>query len=117
MIRSAWFPDTVGGVIFHIAEREAWDAAVAAGEYTVSTRGRSLAEQGFIHMSTRVQVDGVAGRFYAGVDDLVLLHVDESRLTAPLQYDAVPGTVDSFPHLYGPLNVDAVVAVEPFAAP
>jgi len=101
-------------VIFHIAERTAWDAAVAAGEYTVSTLGRSLAEEGFIHMSTEAQVAGVAERFYAGVGDLVLLHIDESKLTSPLQYDEVPGAPDPFPHLYGPLNTDAVVRVEPF---
>ena len=104
----------MGAVIFHIAERTAWDAAVAAGEYTVSTLGRSLAEEGFIHMSTEAQVAGVAERFYAGVGDLVLLHIDESKLTSPLQYDEVPGAPDPFPHLYGPLNTDAVVRVEPF---
>jgi glutathione S-transferase len=104
-------------MIFHIAERAGWDAALATGEYTVSTLGRSLADEGFIHMSTDAQVPGVATRFYAGVRDLVLLHIDESRLTARLQYDAVPGAPDPFPHLYGPLNVDAVVAVEEFAAP
>ena len=103
-----------GGVIFHIAERAAWEQAVRAGQYTVSTRGRSLAEEGFIHMSTESQVAGVAERFYADVPDLVLLHVDESRLTAPLQWDPVPGAADPFPHLYGPLNADAVVEVEDF---
>ena len=104
-------------MIFHIAERTAWESAVDADEYTVSTLGRSLAEEGFIHMSTEAQVAGVAERFYAGVDDLVLLHIDETRLTAPLQWDDVPGAPAPFPHLYGPLNVDAVVRVEDFEVP
>jgi glutathione S-transferase len=95
-----------GDVIFHVAERTRWDAAAAAGEYTESTRGRSLAEEGFVHLSTREQVAGVLERFYAEVPDLVLLHVDESRLTSPLRWEG------GFPHLYGPLPVDAVVAVE-----
>ena len=107
----------MGAVIFHIAERCAWDAAVVAGEYTVSTLGRSLSDEGFIHMSTEDQVAGVADRYYSGLDDLVLLHVDELRLTERLQYDDVPGAPDPFPHLYGPLNVDAVVRVEPFTTP
>jgi glutathione S-transferase len=100
-------------VIFHIAERSAWEQAQRDGRYTVSTRGRSLEEEGFIHMSTSEQVAGVAGRFYAGVPHLVLLHVDESRLTERLQWDDVPGAAAPFPHLYGPLNLDAVVKVEP----
>ena len=103
-------------MIFHIAERHAWEQAQRDGQYTVSTLGRSLAEEGFIHMSTQEQVAGVAERFYAGVADLVLLHIDESRLRAPLQYDDVPGAPAPFPHLYGPLNVEAVVRAEPFTA-
>jgi len=83
--------------------------------YTASSRGLELADEGFIHLSTAEQLPGVAGRYYAGVEDLVLLHVDPDLLVAPLVYEDVPG-VGSFPHLYGPLNVDAVVRVEPFTA-
>ena len=101
-------------MIFHIAERSKWNAAVAAGEYAESTLGKSLADEGFIHLSTASQVGGVAERFYAGVDDLVLLHIEETLLTARLQYDAVPGAPSPFPHLYGPLNLSAVVKVEDY---
>ena len=103
-------------MIFHIAERSKWQAAVAAGEYTESTIGRTLAEEGFIHLSTASQVAGVAERFYKDVEDLVLLHIEESLLRSPLQWDVVGGSPDPFPHLYGPLNLSAVVKVEtPFA--
>jgi glutathione S-transferase len=98
-------------VIFHLARRADWERAVRSGAYTVSTRGRSLAEEGFIHMSTEEQVAGVAQRYYAGVDDLVLLHVDETKLAAPLKWDEVAGSHTPFPHVYGPLNPDAVVRV------
>ena len=94
-------------MIFHVAERDRWAAALETGQYAESTRGRSLAEEGFIHLSTREQVAGVLDRFYVGVSDLVLLHVDETRLPSPLRWEG------GFPHLYGPLPVDAVVAVEP----
>lgn len=86
---------------------------MVAGEYTQSTRGMELADVGFIHLSTESQVSGVLARFYVGVGDLVLLHVDESLLTAPVVFEDVPGADERFPHLFGPLNVAAVTATSP----
>jgi uncharacterized protein (DUF952 family) len=103
-------------VIYHLALPADWAAARQAGEYTVSTRGVSLAEQGFIHASTAAQVATVARAFYADAGDLLLLTIDESRLTAPLRYDPVPGAPDPYPHIYGPLNLDAVVTAEPYSS-
>lgn len=94
--------------IYHIAFRTDWADAVAAGEYHVSTRGKTVEEQGFIHASTAVQVAGVANAFYADAEDLLVLVIDPEKLTAPLRYDPVPGADAPFPHIYGPLNVDAV---------
>lgn len=95
-------------VIYHIATRADWADAVAAGEYRVSTRGRTLEQEGFLHASTLGQVTGVADAFYADAEDLVVLVIDPERLTAPLRYDPVPGADEPFPHIYGPLNLDAV---------
>ncbi|MEY9931635.1 uncharacterized protein (DUF952 family) [Catenulispora sp. GP43] len=96
--------------IYHIALRTDWADAQAAGQYHVSTRGVTVEQEGFIHASTAGQVEGVANRYYADVaaEDLVLLVIDPERLTAPLKYDPVPGAAEPFPHIYGPLNVDAV---------
>ena len=96
--------------IYHIALRTEWADAQASGLYHVSTRGVTVEQEGFIHASTAEQVEGVANRFYADADaeDLVLLVIDPERLTAPLKYDQVPGADKPFPHIYGPLNVDAV---------
>lgn len=96
--------------IYHIAFRTDWADAVAAGEYHVSTRGRTVEQEGFIHASTAGQVAGVANAFYADADaeGLLVLVIDPERLTAPLRYDPVPGAPEPFPHIYGPLNVDAV---------
>nr|MCW2727331.1 hypothetical protein [Aeromicrobium sp.] len=70
---------------------------------------------GFIHCSQAEQVAGVHERFYDGVDEqLLLLVIDTDRLTAPWQLDDVPGHALPFPHVYGPLNVEAVVSAEPF---
>lgn len=94
--------------IYHIASRADWSDALRQGEYRVSTRGRTLEQEGFIHASTAGQVEGVANAFYADAEDLVLLLIDPERLTAPLMYDPVPGAEEPFPHIYGPLNVEAV---------
>jgi len=104
------------GLIYHIAYAEEWASARRAGEYTVSTRGVSLAEQGFIHASTAGQVAGVANAFYAGESGLVLLVIDEERLAPALKYEPAPGGDELFPHLYGPLNPDAVVDTVTFVA-
>lgn len=100
--------------LLHLAERQEWEAALAAGEYRISTRGMTLGEQGFIHLSLRHQVRGVAERFYADAEDLVLLVIDSARLDAPLRYEPpAPGVDETFPHLYGPLPLDAVTDVVP----
>ena len=101
--------------IFHLATEDAWTSAVAAGTYTVSTLGMDLSEVGFIHCSRAEQVAGVHERFYRHVDDpLLLLTIDTDRLTSPWQLDPVDGEPSTFPHIYGPLNADAVVSAEPF---
>lgn len=101
-------------LIHHIALAESWVAASTAGTYKVSTLGLDLADVGFIHCSRPEQLDGVFHRFYAGVGEaLLLLTIDTDRLTSPWQCDDVPGEPLSFPHIYGPLNVDAVISAEP----
>jgi uncharacterized protein (DUF952 family)/protein associated with RNAse G/E len=100
--------------IYHITERESWDAALAAGEYVAP----SLETQGFIHASTREQVVGTANLIYAGRDGLVLLCIDPSRLEAPLRWeppdDGPREDGTQFPHVYGALNLDAVVDMVDF---
>ena len=101
-------------VIVHMAARADWERAQAEGAYRVE----SLLTAGFIHFSTPAQVARVANAIYAGRADLVLLVVDPSRLTATLKYEPPTGNYtpgeELFPHLYGPLNLDAVVRVMPY---
>ena len=66
--------------IYHIAAAADWERAVRDGQYTISTRGLTLAEQGFIHASTPAEVALVANAFYQGVPDLVLLVIDTERV-------------------------------------
>lgn len=97
--------------IYHITTGEAWKTALEDGTY----RTESLASEGFIHCSTRGQVVGVANAFYQDVSDLVILRIDEAlagdvRYEAPAE-DGYASPDDRFPHLYGPLPVEAVIQV------
>ena len=97
-----------GGRILHIVSRSAWEGARTAGMY----RGESLDSEGFIHFSRWSQLAATEGRYYAGVSDLVVLVVDEAELD-DLRVELSPSTGETFPHLYGPLPVSAVVEVMP----
>jgi uncharacterized protein (DUF952 family) len=103
--------------IYHIAEAADWAQAQRDGQYTMSTRGRTLAQEGFIHASTATQVPLVADAFYRDAPDLVLLVIDTERVGSPIRYEQVPGQPDPYPHIYGPLNPDAVVETRPFQPP
>ena len=100
-------------VLLHIIGRDEWTAALALGRPHVAP-GQD--EAGFMHLSTPDVVLIPANRFYAGRDDLVLLVIDERRLSAELRWEeGVPPVGDlQFPHLYGPLELDAVVEVVDF---
>ena len=99
--------------VYHIAYPADWEQATESGEYRTSTRGVSLERQGFIHCSDAHQVDLVANYVYRDDDGLIVLVIDPERLKAELRYDEVPGSADPYPHIYGPLNVDAVVGTLP----
>jgi len=102
------------GRIFHIATASDWQAAKEAGSYTTSTRGRTLAEEGFIHASRDDQWPRVREAVYADVaEPLVLLVIETDLLDVPVVEEEVPGTGETFPHLYGPLRPSAVVEVAP----
>jgi uncharacterized protein (DUF952 family) len=100
----------VGRLIFHITTHSSWERAHAAGRYEPP----SFAVDGFIHFSGVEQVVAVANARFAGAHDLVLLSVAVDRLDAPLRYESSDADGERFPHLYGPLNLGAVVEVVPF---
>lgn len=99
--------------IFHIATPDDWAEAQRTGGYTTSTRGRSLAEEGFLHAAFEHQWPLVQRRYYADVSTpLLLLEIETDRLTSPLvEEPPAPGIDETYPHIYGPLNADAVVDV------
>jgi uncharacterized protein (DUF952 family) len=103
--------------IFHLATKADWEAALESGAYTTSTYGVTLEQEGFIHASRADQWEAVRERFYADVDEpLVLLEIDTALLDAPVVDEPpAPGVEETFPHIYGPLNPGAVVAVTPLS--
>ena len=102
--------------IYHIATRADWEQAAAAGEYITSSVGTTLAEEGFIHASQASQVARTANKFYRDVPgDLLLLVIDPGLVGPEVRYEQVHGAELPFPHIYGPLNVDAVTEARPFA--
>lgn len=97
--------------LLHVALPDDWSSARAAGEYRVSTRGRTLDNEGFIHCSYPHQFEGVANRFYNDVTELMLLHLDPDLIEAEVRVEpAAEGGDELFPHVYGPIPTTAVVA-------
>lgn len=94
-------------IIYHVTTAADWKAAKKQGYY----EHLSLKDEGFIHCSQDHQVTGVLERYFAGKTDLVKLIIDTDKLTSRFVFDWSPSTQDTFPHVYGPINVEAVVDV------
>ena len=101
-------------MIYHLALAADWSQAQSnAGGYRVSSIGLLLDDVGFIHCSFEHQLQRVADAFYRGRADVVLLTIDASRLTSPIREENTEGGTELFPHIYGPLNLDAVASTRP----
>jgi uncharacterized protein (DUF952 family) len=100
--------------LLHLADPADWVAAQAAGTYDRSTRGASLGEVGYVHCSYAHQVERVASFVFDDWDgDLVVLRIDPDLLGVHVVEENLEGGDELFPHVYGPIPVDAVTAVEP----
>jgi uncharacterized protein (DUF952 family) len=93
-------------MILHITSRAEWEQAKNLGTY----RSDSVASEGFIHCSTAAQVIGSANRFFKGRADLVVLSIDSDRVKSEIRYEGADAN-NLFPHIYGELNIDAVLQV------
>jgi uncharacterized protein (DUF952 family) len=108
-------PDPVGNtdrLVYHCSLVSEWRVAQSAGEYTISSRGRTLEQEGFVHASYAGQVAGVLERFYADLTDpLCLLTIDPYLLGVPVVAENLMGGTELFPHIYGPIPNSAVIEV------
>jgi len=101
----------VSALIFHITSRTFWSAAQKSGVYSAD----SLTSEGFIHCSKVNQIMRVANSFFTNLPGLVILVIDPSRLKPEVRWEAGTDKADElFPHIYGPLNLEAVVRVLDF---
>ena len=96
-------------VIYHIATAEAWKKAAETGIYEHA----SLKEEGFIHCSLDHQLEGVLERYFSGQTGLLKLVIDTGKLTSKFVFDWSKTNTDTYPHVYGPINLDAVIEVIP----
>lgn len=94
-------------IIYHVTDAAAWKDATQKGSYEAP----SLKAEGFIHCSEKHQVDGVLERYFADRSGLVKLVIDTDKLTSRYIQEWSPSSRDTFPHIYGPVNVDAVIDV------
>ena len=95
--------------IYHITQASEWEKALQTGYYEAP----SLKEEGFIHCSEAYQVLDTFNRYFAGQTNLVKLFIDTDKLNSQYVQEWSSGAQDTFPHIYGSINLDAVVAVEP----
>lgn len=96
-------------LIYHITDSQEWERAQSKGQYEAA----SLKDEGFIHCSEEQQVAGVLERYFEGKNNLVKLHIDTDKLTSQLVYEWSPSVAETFPHVYGPININAVIEVQP----
>jgi len=95
-------------MIYHVLSKLNWQKAMQQGFY----EAESLAAEGFIHASKEEQVTGVLERYFKGQAGLVLLHIDEHKLTSPFTYVFSSSVNEEFPHIFGKLNLDAVLKIQ-----
>lgn len=94
-------------IIYHLTSLQEWEQAQDIGFY----EPKGFAEDGFIHCASEEQLDGVIERHFARHENLVKLVIDTHRLTQKLRYDMNEKLQQEFPHIYGQLNIEAVVQV------
>lgn len=93
--------------IYHITTEKQWQEALLNGYYEAG----SLQAEGFIHCSTEEQVAGVLERYFAGQKGLLKLVLNTEKLQHELKFELAPSVNQEFPHIYGPINLEAVEGV------
>ncbi len=94
-------------IIYHVTTATDWNKATEQGFYVTP----SLADEGFIHCSHEHQVAGVLERYFEGQSGLVKLVIDSDKLASKFVFDWSPSMADTFPHVYGPINLDSVIEI------
>ena len=93
--------------IYHITTQTEWEQALVKMEYLPL----QYEKDGFIHCSIERQIPGVLDRFYKGQTGLVKLKIEKDKVQRPVLFELAHDINELFPHIYGSLNIDAVVEV------
>jgi uncharacterized protein (DUF952 family) len=96
-------------LIYKIVPAVLWREAEEMGALNGSPADRA---DGFLHFSTAAQIRETAERYFAGQDGLVLIAADKDQLGEALRFEPSRGGA-LFPHLYGPLPLEAAVFARP----
>jgi len=100
--------------IFHVANGDYLREATDTGLYRGSTLDRSLEDEGFIHCSRRDQLQTMVNRWYRDAEHIIVLIIDRERVVSPV-IDEPGSDGQTYPHIYGPLNTDAVIGTRRIA--
>ncbi len=96
--------------IFHICLPDRWTAGANGPDYT----DPSLVSEGFIHCSTREQLDATLDRFFKGQPEVLILEISPLEIAHILRFEPASHSQERFPHVYGPIPRSAVLAVHHF---
>lgn len=94
-------------MIYHIATPQAWQQALQQGFYVPD----AFETEGFIHACRAEQIESVLEKHFKGISNLLVLHLDEKKLTAPHAFVFAAAVNDEFPHIFGSINLDAIEEV------
>lgn len=97
-------------IIYHITDQIQWAKYYSATYYLPS----NYETDGFIHCSNGEQVLVVAEKYYAAASQLLLLKIDEQRVSSPVVYENLEGGEEKYPHIYGQLDKQAILGVAIF---
>ena len=97
-------------IVYHITRQTDWETALKFGSYRADT----LTTQGFIHCSTKEQIIQTANSFYRGKNGLVLLCINSDLVKAEIRFENLEGGQKLFPHIYGPVDLQAILMSYPF---
>lgn len=93
-------------LIYHITTESDWNKAKGEGLYIAP----SLKDEGLIHCCEQEQISGILSKYYQGKMDVMILTIHTELLRSQLVYEWSPSLEATFPHIYGPINTDCVIA-------
>ncbi len=94
-------------MIYHITSRRKWNNAIETGSYKVPP----LFTEGFIYACTSTQIEGILDCYYKVRKNILILHIDETKLLAEVKYVLSATVNEEFPHIFGVINLDSVVEI------